>query len=225
MRKRHDWGVTRMDATTWGTLIQGYRERKDWESVDKCVSLATKACHDWRKDPKTGIEPTVKLWTTIVSIYAQRDMVPQMIGARRVMTVLGLEISSWAFATVFAALHRMRRSLARNRKDTWPAVEFAVQEFEAMRDGGVLPNATVLTNVILTIGLKNQAQDQKFDIHFAQLQNKLESIGGQVKSELENMVVRGRDPNIYAALLNLSSGSANIHDTEAIWQTLEVEMR
>ncbi|KAJ1935286.1 hypothetical protein EC988_008531 [Linderina pennispora] len=119
----------------------------------------------------------------------------------------------------------MRRSLARSRKDTWPAVELAIQEFEAMRDGGIVPNATVLTNIILTIGLKNHAQSHKSDGYPDRMQRKLESIGGQVRDELESMAMRGRDPNIYAALLNLSSQSANIHDAEAVWQTLETELR
>ncbi|KAJ2002537.1 hypothetical protein GGI04_003298, partial [Coemansia thaxteri] len=89
--QRDEWGITRMDATTWGTLIQGYKQCLDWESVDRCVALATKACAAW--DPTNsrergathGIRPTTELWSTIVNIYAARDMIPQMLASRRVM--------------------------------------------------------------------------------------------------------------------------------------------
>ncbi|KAJ2801294.1 hypothetical protein H4R20_003729, partial [Coemansia guatemalensis] len=38
MRKRHEWGITHMDTTSWGTLIHGYWQCQDWGAVDKCVA-------------------------------------------------------------------------------------------------------------------------------------------------------------------------------------------
>ncbi|KAJ2320622.1 hypothetical protein GGI00_006202, partial [Coemansia sp. RSA 2681] len=58
VRRRDAWGITRMDAATWGTLIQGYRQCQDWRSVDQCVALASQACRAWGQPGGRGVRPT-----------------------------------------------------------------------------------------------------------------------------------------------------------------------
>ncbi|KAI9500766.1 hypothetical protein BX070DRAFT_57751 [Coemansia spiralis] len=139
MKERDEWGVTRMNARSWGTLIQGYKECKDWESVDKCISQATSACRVWYKaetDGKTpkkrGVEPTSQLWCTIISVYAARNMISQMLAARRIMSGFGLRMSAYVFGPIFSALHKARRLKLRDGKDIWPVIRIALSEYEAM---------------------------------------------------------------------------------------------
>ncbi|KAI8318429.1 hypothetical protein GQ54DRAFT_307014 [Martensiomyces pterosporus] len=230
LRKRDEWGVTRMDATTWGTLIQGYKECMDWSAVDSCVAQASAASHEWHKSqgaPGPGthaVKPTAELWSTIVNVYAVRDMVPQMIASRQVMHALDLPMSLYTFAPMFAALHRFRKHLIRDQKDAWPAITLALEELEAMRQCGVTPNATVLTNVMLTLALENPygANNQAEDGSRGQC-DKVSSVGGSIARELEAMLVRARDPNIYAALFNTNGRARSLDDVKSIWQTLETE--
>ncbi|KAJ2319281.1 hypothetical protein H4S02_009571, partial [Coemansia sp. RSA 2611] len=228
MRQRDEWGITRMDVTSWATLVQGYRECKDWEAADRCVAEVSSACRTWYRlqtDGKvadSGIKPTVELWSTIVNVYAARDMVPEMLASRRVMQGFGLSMSAHTFAPIFAALHRARRSLARQKKDAWPAIELALDEYEAMRASNVSPNATILTNLALTVGLSNtfaqpdHAQGGRDDRVLA----RLSAVNSTVARELESMLTRAHDPHTYAALLNLSSKSGSLDDIRAVWASL-----
>ncbi|KAJ2740999.1 hypothetical protein GGI20_005490 [Coemansia sp. BCRC 34301] len=217
VRRRDEWGITRMDATTWGTLIQGYKQCQDWSSVDQCVALASEACRVWGKPGGHGVRPTTELWSIIVNTYATRDMVPQMIASRRVMSGFGLETNVYTFGPVFAALHRLRRRLVRDRSDAWPAITQALSEFEAMRSAGVAPNASILTNVVLTIGLNNPYASSD-SVHAT-----VSSIGGSVARELEQLLARAQDPNIYATLLNVGARAGSYSDIQEVWQTLLVE--
>ncbi|KAJ2316548.1 hypothetical protein IWW52_003594, partial [Coemansia sp. RSA 2704] len=233
MRQRDEWGITRMDVTSWATLVQGYRECKDWEAADRCVAEVSSACRTWYRlqtDGKvadSGIKPTVELWSTIVNVYAARDMVPEMLASRRVMQGFGLSMSAHTFAPIFAALHRARRSLARQKKDAWPAIELALDEYEAMRASNVSPNATILTNLALTVGLSNtfaqpdHAQGGRDDRVLA----RLSAVNSTVARELESMLTRAHDPHTYAALLNLSSKSGSLDDIRAVWASLISEVR
>ncbi|KAJ2881824.1 hypothetical protein H4R27_003838 [Coemansia aciculifera] len=224
--RRDEWGITRMDATTWGTLIQGYRQCQDWESVDRCVAQATKACRLWGQAGATrGVQPTTELWSIIVNIYAARDMVPQMLASRSVMSGLGLSMNVYTFGPVFAALHRLRKSLVRDRRDAWPAISHALSEFEAMRSAGISPNASILTNMILTVGLSNPyaLSEATHSDNDSSMHAKILSIGGSVAQELEQILSRARDPNIYATLLNVASRTANYGEIQEIWQTLLAE--
>ncbi|KAJ2412805.1 hypothetical protein GGI10_003463 [Coemansia sp. RSA 2530] len=224
--RRDEWGITRMDATTWGTLIQGYRQCQDWESVDRCVAQATKACRLWSQaGAARGVKPTTELWSIIVNAYASRDMVPQMLASRNVMSGLGLTMNVYTFGPVFAALHRLRKRLVRDRQDAWPAISHALHEFEAMRSAGISPNASILTNMILTVGLNNpyaHSDDMHSDSE-SSMRAKISSIGGSVAQELEQILARARDPNIYATLLNISARTSNYGEIQEIWQTLLAE--
>ncbi|KAJ2766411.1 hypothetical protein IWQ57_004372, partial [Coemansia nantahalensis] len=230
-RKRDEWGVTRMNATTWCTLIRGYGERQDWAAVDRCVAEASRACRLWHEShatdgkPAQGIQPDSELWNAIISIYAARDMVPQMITSRRVMLGLGLALSTSTFVPIFTALHRLRRSLTRDRRDAWPAISLALEEFNDMRRSGVAPNALILTNIALTVGLSNRYA-KPAHVHDGQDErtlSKLRDIGGEVAQQLESMLARARNPNVYVALLNLGGSSGALEDVHAVWQTLVME--
>ncbi|KAJ2108206.1 hypothetical protein GGI03_000656 [Coemansia sp. RSA 2337] len=223
--RRDEWGITRMDATTWGTLIQGYMQCQDWESVDRCVAQATKACRLWSQGGATrGVRPTTELWSIIVNIYATRDMIPQMLASRSVMGGLGLSMNVYTFGPVFAALHRLRKRLVRGRRDAWPAISHALSEFDAMRKAGISPNASILTNMILTVGLNNPyALDATRSDNESSVQAKILAIGGSVAQELEQILSRARDPNIYATLLNIAARTANHGEVQEIWQTLLAE--
>ncbi|KAJ2438184.1 hypothetical protein GGF42_008380, partial [Coemansia sp. RSA 2424] len=238
VRRRDAWGITRMDAATWGTLVQGYRQCQDWRSVDQCVALASQACRAWGQPGGRGVRPTAELWSIIVNAYAARDMVPQMLAARRAMTGLGLAANAFTFGPVFAALHRMRRRLVRDRRDAWPAISHALREFEAMRSAGVAPNASILTNVVLTVGLNNphagepaqstdSMDDQAQSVDTAQstdsIRSAIASIGGSVARELEQLLTRAHDPNIYATLLNVGARTGSYSDIQEVWQTLLAE--
>ncbi|KAJ2895012.1 hypothetical protein IWW38_002415, partial [Coemansia aciculifera] len=217
MRRRDEWGITRMDATTWGTLIQGYKQCQDWASVDQCVALASQACRAWATPGGGGVQPTAELWSIIVNTYAVRDLVPQMLAARGVMSGLGLATNIFTFGPIFAALHRLRRRLVRDRRDAWPAISQALHEYEAMRSAGIAPNASILTNVVLTIGLSNPyaASDSAHAT--------VASIGGSVAQELEQLLARAQDPNVYATLLNVAARAASYDDIQEVWQTLLAE--
>ncbi|KAJ2821851.1 hypothetical protein FBU31_004773, partial [Coemansia sp. 'formosensis'] len=221
VNRRDEWGITRMDATTWGTLIQGYRQCQDWESVDRCVAQATKACRAWSQaGAARGVQPTTELWSIIVNIYAARDMIPQMVASRNVMSGLGLTMNVYTFGPVFAALHRLRKRLVRDRRDTWPAISHALSEFEAMRSAGVLPNASILTNMILTVGLNNP---YALSDATNPLRARILDIGGSVAQELEQILAQAQDPNIYATLLNVGARTTNYDVIKDIWQTLLAE--
>ncbi|KAJ2343677.1 hypothetical protein GGF43_005643, partial [Coemansia sp. RSA 2618] len=231
MRKRDEWRITRMDVTSWATLIQGYRECKDWKAVDSCVAEASSACRAWYRSQADddganhGIEPTPELWGTIVNVYAARDMIPQATASRRVMQGFGLSMNAYTFAPIFAAIHRMRRSLVRQKKDAWPAIELALDEYDAMRSSNIAPNATILTNLALTVGLNNTFADS---IHVqsrrdSRVLHRLKDVDSTVARELEAMLTRTHDPHTYAALLNLGGKSGAVEDVRAVWSTLIYE--
>ncbi|KAJ2667756.1 hypothetical protein IWW42_005708 [Coemansia sp. RSA 1085] len=228
VRKRSKWGITHMDATTWGTLIRGYRECKDWEAVDKCVAKVTSACHVWYRlhskgdAVEGGLEPKPGLWNAIINVYASRDMVPQMIAARRVMQGLGLSMDAYTFAPILGALHRMRRSLTRQKKDTWPAVDLALSEYEVMCECNVKLNETMLTSLALTVGLSNNfaSSDQGQNKPDERVLDRIRAVDSKVARELEAMLTHTHDPHTFAALLNLGGKSGALDDIRAVWSTL-----
>lgn len=215
IRQRDEWGITRIDATTWGTLIQGYKECRDWESADRCIDQAIAFCKD-----NGGTKTTTGLWSIIISVYAARNMLKQMIVARKTMNGLDVPMNAFTFGPIFAALRRLRKMLLRQRKDTWPAVSLALDEYEAMRRADVLPSSVTLTNIILTIGLPNPYAQNNID---ERLHNKIQHIGGRIARELEAALASGRDPNIYAALFNVSGKEGSIDDIQALWKKLLAE--
>ncbi|KAJ2441003.1 hypothetical protein IWW46_003710, partial [Coemansia sp. RSA 2440] len=232
MRKRDRWGITRMDVTSWATLIQGYRECKDWEAVDRCVAEATSSCREWYKSQsedgaERGIKPSTELWSAIVSIYAVRDMVSQAVASRRIMQGFDLSMNAYTFAPIFAALHRMRRSLVRQKKDAWQAIELALDEYEEMRKSNVTPNATILTNLALTIGLNNTFADTSCAQggQDERVLARLRDVDSTVARELEAMLSRSHDPHTYAVLLNLGGRSGAVDDVRAVWSSLINEMK
>ncbi|KAJ2856112.1 hypothetical protein J3B02_001790 [Coemansia erecta] len=252
MIKRSEWGVTRMDATTWGTLLQGYIECRDWVSVDRCIFQIKKVSEQWhsatrlQKDADSttttttaaaasdifalkredGVDqafvPTTQLWATLVNAYAMRDMVDQMIDARKTMTRLGIQLNAHVFGPVFAALHRMRKSLVSKQSDPWPAIALALDEFSLMRASNIAPNPVILTNVLLTIGLGQESADISADNRMAQ---KLAQISEETGKELEGLMSQARDPDVYAALLNVGAKARNHSEIRALWQTLVLETR
>ncbi|KAJ2777180.1 hypothetical protein H4R18_005284 [Coemansia javaensis] len=233
VRKRDEWGVTRMDVTTWCTLIQGYRECQDWAAVDRCVAEVTAACRRWHRaqaegaspPPRGCVEPTAELWGAIINVYAARDMVPQMIASRQVMAGFGLPMTPHTFAPIFAALHRWRRALARAKEDAWPAISLALDELGTMRRSQAPPNAVILTNLALTVGLANRHADPAHmrDGRDERVRAKLAEVGGKVTAELESMLARSRDPNVYAALLNLGGRAGDLDAVHAVWRALMSE--
>ncbi|KAJ2718833.1 hypothetical protein GGI07_005564 [Coemansia sp. Benny D115] len=219
MAERDAWGVTAMDATTWGTLLQGYSECADWEAADRCVRQIVRMSRAWRDDTSsTRFVPTTQLWSIVVAVYAQRDMVPQMISARKTLVSLGLEPNAHTFAPVFAALHRQRKTRVHSGQDVWPTVELAVEEYEAMRAAAVKPNAIMLTNILLTIALARSSVDGR-------LAQKLLVVSGAAARELEAMLVSMRDSDAYTALLNISGRAGNSSEVRGLWQTLLAEER
>ncbi|KAJ1861145.1 hypothetical protein LPJ78_005505 [Coemansia sp. RSA 989] len=224
VRKRSKWGITHMDATTWGTLIRGYRECKDWEAVDKCVAKVTSACHVWYRlhskgdAVEGGLEPKPGLWNAIINVYASRDMVPQMIAARRVMQGLGLSMDAYTFAPILGALHRMRRSLTRQKKDTWPAVDLALSEYEVMCECNVKLNETMLTSLALTVGLSNNfaSSDQGQNKPDERVLDRIRAVDSKIARELEAMLTHTHDPHTFAALLNLGGKSGALDDIRAV---------
>ncbi|KAJ2609063.1 hypothetical protein H4S08_004207 [Coemansia sp. RSA 1365] len=237
MRKRDEWGITHMDTTSWGTLIHGYRQCQDWGAVDKCVAEVSSACRRWYKSQtensthKQGLKPTTELWSIVINIYAARDMVPQMIASRRIMQGFGLPMTAHTFAPIFAALHRLRRSMVQGKKDAWPAIRLALEEFEVMRSSNIPPNATILTNLALTVGLSNPYADTNKEVSDVkndssdQARASLGYVGSTVTRELESMLTRAHDPNIYAALLNLGGQLRSPDDIHNVWQTLVSEVK
>ncbi|KAJ1719800.1 hypothetical protein LPJ53_005494 [Coemansia erecta] len=232
MLQRDRWGVTHMDATTWGTLIQGYLECEDWKAVDRCIDHVARASEQWHAgrsgDDGQGSHafvPTTYLWSIVVNSYAVRDMVAQMLDARRTMDRLGIEANAHVFGTIFAALHQMRKSLATRGSDTWPAIAPTLEEYDAMRAAGIKANATMLTNIILTAGLGrggagSSSSDSSGDPRMAQ---KLAQVSQGTAAELEGLMVKARDPDVYAALLNVSGKAGASDEVSALWKTLVSE--
>ncbi|KAJ2618823.1 hypothetical protein GGI26_006324 [Coemansia sp. RSA 1358] len=235
MKERDEWGVTRMNARSWGTLIQGYKECKDWESVDKCISQATSACRVWYKaetDGKTpkkrGVEPTSQLWCTIISVYAARNMISQMLAARRIMSGFGLRMSAYVFGPIFSALHKARRLKLRDGKDIWPVIRIALSEYEAMVGAGVEPNPTMLTNLMLTIGfddseLAANAVDATEIEERSRERKQKSAVSNLVSQRLESILVRAHNPNIYAALISIAGRTKKADEVQALWKTLIAE--
>ncbi|KAJ2228036.1 hypothetical protein IWW45_006774, partial [Coemansia sp. RSA 485] len=236
MLKRSEWGVTRMDATTWGTLLQGYIECRDWASVDRCISRVKTVSEQWciATLPLKGgagaeqegaacqqFVPTTQLWATVINAYAMRDMIGQMIEARMAMSRLGIRLNAHVFGPIFAALHRMRKSLVGKQRDPWPAAALALDEFAVLRANNAAVNPVILTNVLLTIGLGRECADVS-DPRMAQ---KLAQTNEETSKELESLVSKARDPNVYAALLNINAKTRNYSDIRALWQTLVLETR
>ncbi|KAJ1864101.1 hypothetical protein LPJ73_000355 [Coemansia sp. RSA 2703] len=231
MLQRDRWGVTHMDATTWGTLIQGYLECEDWDAVDRCIDYVTKASELWHgqqgdsgdQTPRAFV-PTTYLWSIIVNSYAVRGMVTQMLGARKTMNHLGIDANAHVFGTIFAALRQMRKSLAARGCDTWTATASTLEEYDAMRASGVKANATMLTNIILIAGLNQYSADSsdssKRDPRMSQ---KLAQISQDTAAELEDLMIKARDPDVYAALLNVSGKTGNTSEVNALWKTLVTE--
>ncbi|KAJ2710486.1 hypothetical protein H4R19_003722 [Coemansia spiralis] len=152
-------------------------------------------------------------------------MVPQMIASRRVMVGLGLDLSLYTFGPVFAALHRLRRSLTWSGRDAWPAICLALEEFEYMQHSGITPNAKVLTNLALTVGLSNQHADpaRVHDGQDERIRSKLQAMGGDVARQLEAMLTQAHNPNVYVALMNLGGSAGAVDDVHAVWQALVSE--
>ncbi|KAJ2778854.1 hypothetical protein GGI15_004053 [Coemansia interrupta] len=229
------------DTVTFNTLLNGCRllgswkhfsdieshmmqrdKWGDWSAVDRCVDHVAKASELWyaRRNADDGqgsraFVPTTYLWSIVVNSYAARGMVIQMLDARKAMDRLGIEANAHVFGTVFAALHQMRKSLATKGSDTWAAIAPTLEEYDAMRASGVKANATMLTNIILTAGLNRSSS--RGDPRMAQ---KLAQISQSTAAELEDLMVRARDPDVYAALLNVSGKAGAPDEVNALWKTL-----
>ncbi|KAJ1812807.1 hypothetical protein LPJ75_003464, partial [Coemansia sp. RSA 2598] len=240
MVRRSEWGVTRMDATTWGTLLQGYIECRDWVSVDRCIDHVKSASEQWHataqpqkgaaalgreSDAGQAFAPTTQLWATLVNAYAMRDMVDQMIDARKTMGRLGIRLNAHVFGPIFAALHRMRKLLTDRQCDAWPAVVLALDEFSAMRASEIAPNPVILTNILLTIGLGLGPGQRRAGIADARMSQKLAQTNEETARELEGLVNKARDPDAYAALLNVGAKTRNYSEIRALWKTLVLETR
>ncbi|KAJ2847562.1 hypothetical protein IWW36_003797 [Coemansia brasiliensis] len=149
-------------------------------------------------------------------------MVPQMIAARRIMQGLGLLMDAYTFAPIFGALHRMRRSLARQKKDTWPAIELALSEYETMCGCSVRLNETMLTNLALTVGLGNRFLNNGHGQNKPdeRVLDRIRAIDSKFARELEAMLTHTHDPHTFAALLNLGGKSGAFDDIQAVWSAL-----
>ncbi|KAJ1732873.1 hypothetical protein LPJ61_001833 [Coemansia biformis] len=209
----------REDTVTFNTLLNACRLRRAWDYFREIEAQIRK------RDEWGGIQPTSELWSAIVNVYAARDMVPQMVASRQIMLGFGLAMTLYTFGPIFAALRRFRRALARDRQDAWPAIRLALEEFDAMRHSRVAPNATILTNLALTVGLGNRYADPTHvrNGHDERIRAKLRDVGGEIASQLESMLSRARDPNVYVALLNLGGKSGALDDVLAVWQSLVTE--
>ncbi|KAJ2656449.1 hypothetical protein IWW48_005011 [Coemansia sp. RSA 1200] len=237
MRRLDEAGVTRMDTHSWSTLIQGYKEMRDWESVDRCTARATSACHEWLRAQRkkgaeeeaegSGIEPTVQLWSTIITTYADRNMVPQMLAARRVMSGLGLRATAYVYGPVFAALHKARQTLVRKGRDSVSAMRLALSEYEAMQSEGVEPNEAILTNIVLTIGFGSQSQSEGTGDNREtpdERQNRA-AVLSQIMQRLESILVQAHNPQIYAALISIAGRARRVEEVQYFWRTLTTEAR
>ncbi|KAJ2521192.1 hypothetical protein GGI11_002082, partial [Coemansia sp. RSA 2049] len=243
MRRLDEAGVTRMDAHSWSTLIQGYKEMRDWKSVDRYTARATSACHEWFSAQRkkgaeheeeaeaegSGIKPTVQLWSTIIATYADRNMVPQMLVARRVMSGLGLRATAYVYGPVFAALHKARQTLVRKGRDPVPAMRLALSEYEAMQSEGVEPNEVILTNIMLTIGFGSKSQSQSEGTGDNretpdERQNRT-AVLSQIMQRLESILVQAHNPQIYAALISIAGRARRVDEVQYFWRTLTTEAR
>ncbi|KAJ2085506.1 hypothetical protein IW138_006289 [Coemansia sp. RSA 986] len=235
MIERDRCGITRMDAHSWSTLIQGYKELKDWVSVDRYITQATSACHEWftaqeeRRAEDQGIRPTVQLWCTIISTYVDRNMVPQMLAARRIMSGLGLRASTYVFGPIFAALHKARQIAVRKGRDVTPVQRLALSEYEAMQDEGVEPNEVILTNLMLTIGYSRQGQNSAANCDDEKCisgeNQKLTTVFRLISQKLESILVQTHNPQIYAALIGIAGRARQLEAVQYFWRTLIDEAR
>ncbi|KAJ1935210.1 hypothetical protein GGF37_006078, partial [Kickxella alabastrina] len=195
MRERDAWGVTLMDATTWGTLVQGHADNADWPAVDRCLAEIEAAATAERP----AFAHTTQLWATVVSAYAARGMVAQMLAARATAQRLGLVLNAHVFSPVFAALHRWRRRLARAGRSTRPAVEAALAEVGAMRAAAARPNVVMLTSIVLTVGLGGGAPS------------------ATQAALCEELMACADDADAHAALLNVAGQAGGRDDVRALW--------
>ncbi|KAJ2558554.1 hypothetical protein EV175_000730 [Coemansia sp. RSA 1933] len=168
-----------------------------------------------------GIKPTVQLWCTIISAYADRNMIPQMLAARRVMSGLGVRPSVYAFGPIFAAFHKERQIMVRKGKDATHVMKQALREYKVMRDEGVEPNEVILTNLMLTIGYSRQDMDSKStyssdkDADRSDHQKKLVDVFRLISQKLESILVQSHNPQIYAALIGIAGRARRLD--EEIW--------